>query len=59
MVEYNFWKGFWKTIKNSAILLVPFAVAVLVGMPEKYAWITGPLMYFLNNLYKYTKNKEG
>jgi len=52
IVKYSFLTGVWKTIKNSAILLVPFVVAVLAGVPTEYAWLTGPVIYFLNNLYK-------
>jgi len=47
--KYNFWIGLWKTIKNSAYLLVPFVVAVLLGMPVEYAWVTGPIVYMLKN----------
>ena len=47
--KYSFWIGVGKTIKNSAYLLVPFGVAVLVGAPEQYAWIAGPVVYMLKN----------
>ena len=47
--KYNVWTGLWKTIKNSAYLLVPFVVAVLLGMPAEYAWVTGPIVYMLKN----------
>jgi len=50
--KYNFWIGIWKTVKNSAFLLIPFLVAILAGMPIEYAWITGPITYFLKNLYE-------
>lgn len=52
MVEYSLTIGLWKTLKNSAILLVPFVVAVLAGVPAEYGWLTGPIIYFLNNLYQ-------
>lgn len=52
MVEYSFLTGLLKTAKNSAILLIPFFVAILVGIPAEYSWITGPIAYFLNNLYQ-------
>ena len=53
MVEnkYNFWIGLGKTIKNSVVLLVPFALALLVDVPVEYAWITGPVVYLLKNYY--------
>lgn len=52
--KYSFWIGLWKTFKNSAYLLVPFGIAMLAGMPPEYAWITGPIVYFLKN---YIENK--
>jgi len=51
-VKYNFWVGLVKTAKNSAILLIPFFLALIAGLPIEYAWITGPLAYFLKNLYE-------
>ena len=51
-IKYSVWTGLLKTAKNSAILLVPFIAALLAGMPEEYALITGPVIYFLNNLYQ-------
>ena len=53
-IDYSFWIGLGKTAKNSAYLLVPFAVAVIAGMPSKWAWITGPIIYMLKN---YLQNK--
>ncbi|MCK9371372.1 hypothetical protein M0R04_15770 [Candidatus Dojkabacteria bacterium] len=50
--KYNIWIGLVKTAKNSAVLLVPFFLAILAGMPVEYAWITGPIAYFLKNLYE-------
>jgi len=47
--KYNFWIGLGKTVKNSAYLLIPFAVALLVSVPSKYAWIAGPIIYMLKN----------
>ena len=52
MKKYNFWIGLWKTIKNSAVLLVPFALALLAQVPTKYAWIAGPVIYLLKNAYQ-------
>ena len=51
-IKYNFWVGVWKTVKNSAVLLVPFLLAVLAGIPAEYAWITSPIAYFLKNWYE-------
>ena len=51
-VEYSFFVGLWKTVKNSAYLLIPFVAALLAGVPENYAWIAGPIVYFLKNLYE-------
>ena len=53
--NYNVLIGLWKTIKNSAYLLVPFVVAVLAGVPEEYAWIAGPVVYMLKNYYENRK----
>ncbi len=49
--KYDFAIGLSKTIKNSAYLLIPFALALIVSVPIEYAWITGPVVYFLKNLY--------
>ena len=49
---YSVWIGLLKTAKNSAILLVPFVLAVLAGAPTEYAWVLGPIAYFLKNLYE-------
>ena len=51
-VKYSFWIGVWKTVKNSAYLLIPFVLAILAGVPAEYAWITGPIVYFFKNLYE-------
>lgn len=48
-IKYSVWKGLWKTAKNSAVLLIPFGLALLAGMPNEYAWVAGPLAYFLKN----------
>lgn len=50
--QYSFWMGIWKTVKNSAYLLIPFLIAVLSGVPIEYAWIAGPVIYFFKNLYE-------
>ena len=50
--KYSFWVGILKTAKNSAVLLVPFALALLVSVPSKYAWIAGPVVYMLKNWYQ-------
>ncbi len=52
MTEYSFWTGLLKTAKNSAYLLIPFGLALLVSVPKEYAWISGPIVYFLKNLYE-------
>jgi len=50
--KYSFWIGLAKTAKNSAVLLVPFALALLATVPLKYAWIAGPVIYLLKNWYE-------
>ena len=50
--KYSFWIGLGKTAKNSAILLVPFALALLAQVPTEYAWAAGPVVYMLKNYYK-------
>lgn len=47
--KYSFWLGVGKTVKNSAVLLVPFGVAILATVPATYAWIAGPVVYLLKN----------
>lgn len=49
--KYSLLIGLVKTAKNSAVLLVPFLLALLAGVDIQYAWITGPLAYFLKNWY--------
>ena len=51
-IDYSVWIGLGKTAKNSAYLLIPFVLAVLAGVPAEYAWATGPVVYFLKNLYE-------
>ena len=51
-MDYSIWIGLWKTVKNSAVLLVPFLLAVLAGVPSEYAWISGPVIYMLKNWYE-------
>ena len=51
-INYSFWIGLGKTVKNSAYLLVPFIVAVLSGLPSKYAIFTGPVVYFIKNYFQ-------
>jgi len=51
-IKYSFLIGLWKTVKNSAYLLIPFMAAILAGVPSEYAWITGPIIYFLKNYYE-------
>jgi hypothetical protein len=53
--EYSFWIGIWKTAKNSVFLLAPFGIAILAGLPAEYAWVTGPLTYFIKN---YLENRK-
>jgi len=53
-IKYSAMIGFVKTAKNSAYLLIPFILAMMVNVPVKYAWITGPILYFLKN---YKENK--
>ena len=55
---YNFWTGLKKTFKNSAVLLIPFGLAMLAGVPVEYAWVIGPLTYFLKNVYEIRTNKK-
>lgn len=52
--KYSFLIGLIKTAKNSAYLLVPFAVALLLSVPIEYAWISGPVVYLLKN---YAENR--
>lgn len=55
---YSVLIGLLKTAKNSAVLLVPFLLALLSGIPEEYAWITGPIAYFLKNWYENRDKKQ-
>lgn len=50
--KYSFWIGLLKTAKNSAYLLIPFALAMIATVPIKYAWISGPVVYMLKNYYE-------
>ena len=51
-INYSPWVGLLKTAKSSAILLVPFLVAVLASVPAQYAWVAGPVIYFAKNAYE-------
>ena len=53
--KYSFWIGLGKTAKNSAFLLIPFAIALLASVPVQYAWIAGSVVYFLKNYYENRK----
>jgi len=53
--NYSILTGLLKTVKNSAYLLIPFVVALLVGIPQEYAWIAGPIVYMLKNYYENRK----
>ena len=55
MTKYSFLIGLLKTAKNSAILLVPFVLAMLASVPAEYAWISGPIAYFCKNYYENRK----
>ncbi len=55
MTKYSFWIGLGKTAKNSAVLLVPFLLALLATVPPKFAWIAGPIVYLLKNWYENRK----
>ncbi len=49
MGNYSLKIGLWKTFKNSAVLLVPFFVAMMAAVPAEYAWLAGPIVYMLKN----------
>ena len=53
-IKYSALIGLLKTAKNSAYLLIPFVLAMMVNVPAKYAIFTGPIVYFLKN---YKDNK--
>jgi len=57
-IQYSFLKGVGKTIKNSAYLLIPFIIAIISGVPAEYAVFTGPIVYFLKNLYEVKSGKK-
>lgn len=48
-IDYSVLMGLWKTVKNSAYLLIPFVIAIMAGAPAEYAWLTGPVVYFIKN----------
>ena len=50
--KYSFGIGLAKTAKNSAYLLVPFGLALLATVPIEYAWVSGPVIYFMKNYYE-------
>jgi hypothetical protein len=57
MTDYSFWLGVWKSIKNTAIVLIPAFtagwLAFLANLPAEYqgivAAIGGFLAYLLKN----------
>jgi len=56
--NYNFLIGLGKTGKNSAYLLIPFALAMLATVPTEYAWIAGVVVYMLKNYYEVKTGKK-
>ena len=57
-INYSFWIGLGKTIKNSAVLLIPFLIAVMAGLPVGWSLAVGPLVYFLKNIYEVKTGKK-
>ena len=53
--KYSKWIGVKKAIKNNAITLVPFVLAVLASVPPEYAWIASVVVYMLKNYYEVNK----
>ena len=49
MTKYSAWIGLWKTFKNSLVLLGPFLLALLAGVPAEYGWIVSPIAYYIKN----------
>ena len=56
--KYSFVVGLLKTVKNSAFLLIPFFLALLAGVPNEYAWLSGPVVYMLKNYYEIKSGKK-
>jgi len=54
-MEYKITIGLKKTLKNSAVVLLPVLLLLLLGTPGETAWILGPVGYFLKNYYENTK----
>ena len=57
-IDYSAWIGCLKTVKNSAYMLIPFAVQILAEVPMKYAWIASAIIYFLKNMYETKSGKK-
>lgn len=55
-MKYSKWTGVIKTAKNSSWMLIPFFLAVLANVPVEYAWLAGPVGYFMKNYYE---NRNG
>lgn len=56
-IDYSAWIGAWKAVKNNAITLIPFCLAILAEVPPRYAWIASVIVYFLKNYYENKKVK--
>ena len=55
VTNYSFWVGLGKSLKNSAIIILPAAILnVLASVPVEYAWIVSPFVYLIKN---YVDNK--
>jgi hypothetical protein len=54
ITSYSFRIGLWKTIKNSAIFLLPALVAYQTSVPQQYAAVLSMLIYLIKN---YMANK--
>jgi hypothetical protein len=53
--EYSWKTGLQKTLKNTAIFLVPSVLAYLAGVQGEYAPLAGMATYFIKNWYENKK----
>jgi len=57
-VEYSFWIGIFKTLKNSIIMWAPAIIAFFTNVPVQYAGLASVVLYLFKNWYETTTGKK-
>ena len=57
-INYSFWIGLGKTLKNTLIMWAPGIIALLTNVPVQYAGIASVALYLFKNWYETSKGKK-